>query len=303
VARCNLLICLFMATACASASQALAQNDTPLSANEERTLKPKDTFRECSKCPVMTVVPAGSFTMGSPASEPGHGSEEGPQHDVMIAYPLAVGKFDVTRDEFAAFVAATGYNTGSKCYMWYGQWVEKQGFSWRNPGFAQAGSHPVVCINWNDSQAYLNWLNKKTGKDYRLLSESEWEYAARARSTTAYFWGDDIGNNNADCKRCGSQWDDKGTAPVDSFQPNAFGLYDMAGNVDQWTLDCYHDNYDAAPADGSAWTSGDCRGRALRGGSWSDYSDYLRSASRYWAISAVRGISFGFRVARTLRGP
>ena len=275
----------------------------PLSPERERALKPKDTFQECANCPRMMVVPAGSFTMGSPASEPGRITDEGPQHDVTIANPFAVGTFDVTRDEFAAFVTDTGYDTGSKCTIWNGQqYTEKQGLSWRNPGFEQTGSHPVVCISWNDAQAYVTWLNKKTGKDYRLLSESEWEYAARARSTTAYFWGNDIGNNNADCYACGSQWDNKVTAPVGSFNPNAFGLYDMAGNVWQWTQDCYHDSYGAAPADGSAWTSGDCSRLVFRGGSWGSNPLALHSAYRR-GTTDVRASFIGFRVGRTLVAP
>ncbi len=246
--------------------------------------------------------------MGSPATEPGRSDHEAPQHTVTIAKQFAVGTFDVTRDEFAAFVTDTGYNTGSQCRIWVGQqWTEKQGFSWRNPGFEQTGSHPVVCISWNDAQAYVNWLNKKTSRDYRLLSESEWEYAARAGTTTAYFWGNDIGKNNADCIGCGSQWDYKETAPVGSFKPNAFGLYDMAGNAAQWTQDCYHDSYDVgydtAPADGSAWTNGACGGRVLRGGSWLYPPRALRSASRGEGPADARGISIGFRVGRTLLTP
>jgi formylglycine-generating enzyme required for sulfatase activity len=139
-----------------------------------------------------------------------------------------------------------------------------------------------------------------TGKPYRLLAEAEWEYAARAGTTTAYSWGDEIGNGNANCKRCGSQWDDGGTSPVGSFKPNAFGLYDMAGNVWQWVQDCYHDNYVGAPTDGSAWTSGDCSQRMGRGGSWFTGPEDLRSAYRGWTTTGDRSNNLGFRIARTL---
>lgn len=159
---------------------------------------------------------------------------------------------------------------------------------------------PVINVNWGDGQAYVAWLSRLTGKAYRLLTEVEFEYAARARTTTAYFWGDEIGKNNANCDGCGSQWDDKQTAPVGSFAPNTFGLYDIHGNVWQWLEDCYHENYDGSPADGSAWiVGGKCRFRGLRGGSWLSLPRWLRSAQRF-AMTDGRGSTLGFRVARAL---
>jgi formylglycine-generating enzyme required for sulfatase activity len=272
-----------------------------LSPRQELALKSKDTFQECSQCPQMLVVPAGSFTMGSPASEPERDDYEGPQHQVTIARAFSVGKFDVTRDEFAAFVHETGYDAGSKCRVYSGTaWTEKDGLSWRALGFAQTGSDPVACVDRSGAQAYVNWLQKKTGKGYRLLSESEWEYAARAGTTTAYYWGDALGINNADCNVCGSQWDAKTTAPVGSFAPNPLGLFDMAGNVDQWVADCWSKSYDGAPADGSASTSGDCGLRPIRGGSWFSSPGYLRSAWRLGINTDYRSNNIGFRVARTL---
>ena len=139
-----------------------------------------------------------------------------------------------------------------------------------------------------------------TGRPYRLLTEAEWEYAARAGSTTAYFWGDEIGKGNANCSGCGSQWDDRETSPVGSFKPNAFSLYDMAGNVWQWVEDCYHDNYNGAPTDGSAWTIGDCNRRVVRGGSWYYSPQNLRSALRSWLTTINRDGNVGFRLGRTL---
>jgi len=159
----------------------------------------------------------------------------------------------------------------------------------------------VIDVSWHDAELYVAWLSRLTGKEYQLLSEAEWEYAARAGATTAYYWGDDIGQGNANCDGCGSQWDEKQTAPVGSFKPNAFGLYDMAGNVLQWVEDCYHDSYEEAPNDGSAWVSGgDCGGRVLRGGSWDLNSRLLRAASRVRYIAVFRLSNVGFRLGRTI---
>ena len=153
-----------------------------------------------------------------------------------------------------------------------------------------------------DAQQYVAWISKLTGKPYRLLSEAEWEYAARAGTQTAYSWGDEIGKGNANCNGCGSQWDGRQTAPVGSFAPNAFGLYDMHGNVWEWVEDCYHDNYDGAPTDGSAWTAvGDCTYRVVRGGSWQDLPSDLRAANRHRRHSdVIQRKELGFRVVRTL---
>jgi len=256
-----------------------------LTADEACALQRGDVFKECADCPAMVVVPAGSFTMGSADSESGRYPGEGPRHEVKIAAPFAAGKFDVTKDEFAAFVKDTGYDAGA---------------NWKNPGFTQTGSHPVVTVNWGDANAYVKWLSTKTGATYRLLSESEWEYAARAETTTAYFWGDAVGTNNAHCDGCGSRWDNKQTSPVGSFAPNAFGLYDMHGDVWQWVQDCYRDSYNGAPNDGSPIVFGECGRRVVRGGSWYDFPRNLRAASRDGCDPSIRYIGLGFRVARTL---
>ena len=187
----------------------------------------------------MIVVPAGSFMMGSPSTEKGRYDNEGPQHLVTFARPFAVSKFEVTFDEWDTCVA-------------YGDCA--QGIS--DSGWGR-GQRPVINVNFDDAQRYVAWLSRMTGKPYRLLSEAEYEYAARAGTQTAYPWGDEIGNRNANCDGCGSQWDGKQTAPVGSFPPNQFGLHDMIGNVFEWTEDCFHNNYERAPADGSAWTEGD----------------------------------------------
>jgi formylglycine-generating enzyme required for sulfatase activity len=299
-----------------------ARPSCPLSAAEERALKPKDSFKECDTCPEMVVVQSGSFTMGSPASEPGRYDYEGPQHTVTINRQFAVGKFEVTVDQFAAFVKETGYDAGSKCWTFEaGKFDERDGRSWRNPGYPQQGSHPAACLNWDDTNAYVGWLAKQTGKEYRLLREAEWEYAARSTTNPGsgprYSFGED---ENAMCRfgngadqtaketvRGTYQWmffscnDGYAyTAPVGSFSPNGFGLHDMYGNVWEWIQDCYHDSYKGAPADGSAWTSGGCGRRVLRGGSWYYFPGNLRSASRVGYASDYRRDVNGFRVARTL---
>jgi formylglycine-generating enzyme required for sulfatase activity len=269
-----------------------ARSATPLTTAQERALKRRDSFKECADCPEMVVVPAGSFTMGSPKDEWNRNSDEDPQHVVRIRQPFAVGKLHVTRDQFAAFANETRFAA--------------PGCDWRNPGFAQEGSHPVVCVNWDDANAYANWLAKKTGKPYRLLSEAEWEYAARGRTSPGSyprFWFGDNGNDlcwygnfvGSDAG-CNDGYDR--TSPAGHYAPNAFGLYDMFGNAWQWTADCYHDSYNGAPADGSPWTTGSCNGRVVRGGSWGSLPRELRAAfrSRYTFGDDV----FGFRVARTL---
>jgi formylglycine-generating enzyme required for sulfatase activity len=261
----------------------------------ERALKPKDAFKECDKCPEMVVVAPGSFTMGSPASEQGRDIDESPQHNVTIAKPFAVGRFAVTFDEWDACAADGGCN----------------GYRPQDLGWGR-NLRPVINVSWDEAMAYVAWLSRKTGKQYRLLTEAEWEYAARAGSTTAYYWGDEIGRGNANCApvgklECGSIWDNKQTAPVGSFAANAFGLYDMAGNVWQWVQDCYHNNYNGAPTDGSAWTTGNCYGaleddlqRVIRGGSWISGPLNLRSAGRFRNTFSSRGNLLGFRVGRRL---
>jgi formylglycine-generating enzyme required for sulfatase activity/energy-coupling factor transporter ATP-binding protein EcfA2 len=253
-----------------------------LSANSEQALKPGDRFRECSTCPEMVVIPAGAFMMGSPENEEGRNEDESPQHHVTIAKPFAVSKFDVTFDEWDV------------CYELRGCRNRPDDGGWGR------GNRPVFNESWYDAEDYAKWLSKETGKDYRLLSEAEWEYAARAASQTVHYWGDALGTGNANCFGCGSQWDGKQTAPVGSFPPNAFGLYDMAGNLYQWVQDCTHDDYDDAPTDGSAWTGKDCRGRVMRGGSWFDRPESVRSANRYGLPADFLYNGVGLRIARPL---
>jgi formylglycine-generating enzyme required for sulfatase activity len=220
--------------------------------------------------------------MGSPESEPGRNDDEGPQHKVTIAKPFAVSKFEVTFAEWDACVDAGGCEHRPTDAGW------------------GRGTRPVLDMSWNDvTQQYLPWLTRVTGQTYRLLSEAEWEYAARGGKTTRYSWGDDPGANNANCRECESQWDFKQTAPVGSFKPNDFGLYDMHGNVWEWIDDCYADNYIDAPNDGTARTSASCRYRILRGGGWYGSAKDMRAARRMWYVPDAR-LREGFRVARAV---
>ena len=222
---------------------------------------------------------------GSSARERGH-SDERPLHRVHIDYQFAVGVYEVTFDEWYACLDAGG------C----GNYIpDIPSDSWGR------GNRPVVNVSWDDAQSYVRWLSERTGKTYRLLSESEWEYVARAGTETAYSWGDSISVNRANCDGCGSQWDDKQTAPVGSFEANAWGVYDMHGNVWEWVQDCWNDNYSGAPADGSAWESEECSRRVLRGGSWYFRPRNLRSAYRIRFTSVFRNFfnGIGFRVARS----
>ncbi|MGD0184057.1 MAG: SUMF1/EgtB/PvdO family nonheme iron enzyme [Roseiarcus sp.] len=259
-----------------------------LTAEAERALKPLASFRECAKdCPEMIVVPAGEYTMGSPATENGRFDDEGPQRKVTIAKPFAVSKFDVTFADWQACVSAGGCpNVGD------GGFVGDQSLP--------SGTKPVNNVSWDHAQQYVAWFSMMTGQPYRLLTEAEWEYAARAGAATAYFWGDDIGKGNANCNGCGSAWDYREPAPVGSFNPNRFGLYDMAGNLSQWVQDCYHVNYNGAPVDGSAWTTGNCIRRVVRGGAWNIAPVGIRSAARSRHPSVFLSGGTGFRVARTL---
>jgi formylglycine-generating enzyme required for sulfatase activity len=256
-----------------------------LKSEAERALKPLASFRECAKdCPEMVVVPAGEFIMGSPSTEKGRYDDEGPQRTVTIVKSFGVSKFDVTFAEWDVCVSIGGCRQEGRA---------------NDAGWGR-GTRPVINVSWDDAQQYVAWLSKMTGKPYRLLTEAEWEYAARAGNITAYYWGDEIGKQNANCNGCGSEWDNRQTSAVGSFKPNEFGLFDMAGNVWQWVQDCYHDNYNEAPIDGSAWASGDCSSRVVRGGSWNDVPQGLRAAIRIGIPTVDRNSGLGLRVGRTI---
>ena len=272
-------------------------------------------FRDCAECPELVVVPAGSFKMGSPESEAGRYDDEGPVHRVGIGRPFAVGVYEVTRGEYSRFVSATGHSSGNSCVTYEGgEWKGRSGRSWRNPGFSQGNEHPVVCVNWDDAKAYVRWLSEKTEKAYRLLSESEWEYVARGGRKTARYWGEserrqcgyanglDLETKEHFSARTVVDCHDGHvhTSPVGSYKRNQYGLHDVLGNAWEWVEDCWNEDYRGAPADGSAWESGNCGRRVLRGGAWSHDARNLRSANRGWGGTGGRNLYDGFRVARTL---
>ena len=240
----------------------------------------RDALKGGGKGPEMVVLPTGRFRMGD---LDGSGEKnERPVHTVTISRRIAMGQYPVTFEDYDRYVSAMG---AERPY---------------DEGWGR-GSRPVIYVNWHDAQAYAAWLSKQTGKRYRLPSESEWEYAARAGTETAYSWGNEIGVNRANCNGCGSRWDDKQTSPVGSFEPNAFGLYDMHGNVWEWVEDCWHSNYEGAPSDGSVWTSGgDSSWAVVRGGSWFYNPQYLRAAFRGGDSPSVRNSDDGFRLVQDL---
>lgn len=265
-------------------------------------------LRDCrdDTCPWLVVIPAGKFLMGSPANEEGRSDDEGPQHEVTIAKPLAVMEAEVTRGQFAAFVKAKDYKQASG------------GCAWNAPGFDQTDAHPVVCISWNDAQAYIKWLAGKTGQGYRLLSEAEWEYAARAKTPTRYSFGDkdadlcayaNIADKSANVAgNVAATWATDVcsdgfayTAPVKTYKPNAFGLFDLHGNAWEWVQDCWHGDYNGAPVTGVSWET-NCKEerRVLRGGGWGIGPSIARAADRDWDTPGYRVNYTGFRLARTL---
>ena len=243
----------------------------------------REHFQDCPACPEMVVIPPGSFRMGCLSDDDSCPAGERPVRIVRIPQPFALSKHEVTFADWDACVAAGGCG----------------GYRPTDRGWGR-GNRPVIHVSWRDAQAYASWLSEETGEPYRLPSESEWEYAARAGTVTKYSWGDLIGRNRANCDGCGSRWDDDRTAPVGSFAPNPFGLHDMHGNVWEWVEDCWNGSYSGAPSDGGAWLSGDCAKRVLRGGSWGVKPRLLRSALRGWNSPGDRLNSIGFRVARTL---
>ncbi|MFP6743213.1 MAG: formylglycine-generating enzyme family protein, partial [Alphaproteobacteria bacterium] len=249
-----------------------------------------EVFKDCDVCPEMVVVPAGSFMMGSPSGEKDRGNDEGPQHRVTIPASFAVGKYEITFTEWDACVAGGGCG----------------GYRPKDNGWGR-GEHPVINVSWKNAKSYVAWLSRKSRQEYRLLSEAEWEYAARAETATPFHFGLTISTDQANYD--GRQTYGNGrkgiyrkkTVPVGGFPANSFGLFDMHGNVREWVEDCWHKNYSRAPSDGRAWTSGgDCSLRVRRGGSWLSSPRYLRAAFRGRDGDDYRYDDIGFRVARTL---
>ena len=281
---------------------------------------PGDVFKDCEICPEMVVIPQGRFTMGTPQSKVVRDDDEGPRHDVSISYAFGVSKFEITNAQFGAFADTQEVWSPGGCRLWQGngmvsKWVLTENADWRDPGFEALSSSPVACVNWNDAQAYIAWLSALTGRTYRLLSEAEWEYAARASTDKRFHFGNAYRllcqyGNTAD-RQMNAPWAsdacDDGfgarTSPVGSFAPNSFGLFDLNGNVWEWVEDCWNDSYRGAPNDGEPWLDGDCGRRVSRGGAWDSVSAFARNANRRWNPIDYRVSNTGFRVARDLGAP
>ena len=282
-------------------------------------------FRDCADCPEMVIVPAGASFIGSPQSvtqlegvPAKRSNRERPVHRIRIAKAFGIGKFEVTRHQYGHFVSAAGYRKSGGCKYWTGDKFETaDSKNWQDPGYTQGDQHPAVCISWDDAKAYTNWLASKTDKPYRLPSEAEWEYAARAGAGTPRFWGsapkdacgfanvfDLTGARSGDFPtmaphKCNDGYEQ--TAPVGSFQANGFGLHDTAGNAWEWTEDCWHQTLAGAPNDGSPWVAdGRCTQRVLRGGSWISIARFVRSGNRSKINTDARVYRNGFRIALSL---
>lgn len=292
-------------------------------------------FRDCASCPPMVVVPAGQFVMGAELAEsralglPDYWAvREQPRHRVVVDTAFAIARYEITREQFAAFSRDANYEPASGCWHFIGsEWLFDEQRNWRDAKIGQADDHPVTCINWHDAAAYADWLSEKTGEAYRLVSEAEWEYAARAGTETAYWFGDDpavicrfVNLGDLDT-RDRFRWDKteikydvmddwKGqpcrdghatTAPVTSTSPNPFGIHGLLGNANEWVADCYHENYADGPATQRARvTSGDCGLRVMRGQGWTGMAAGTRPAFRLKMNATDRRFTFGFRVARDL---
>jgi formylglycine-generating enzyme required for sulfatase activity len=287
-----------------------------------------DALGEGGSAPELVVIPAGSFEMGSPRDEADRKNNEGPRHRVQLAHGFAMARAEITVAQFRAFVEATGYVASAlqagRSTLYderTGSMAERAGIGWQDDhgGKRAAGNLPVVHVSWNDAKAYADWLSRETGESYRLPSEAEFEYALRAGGGTRYPWGDEaparvVANLTGDKDRSASsrtwsnafpRYDDGfwGPAPVRSYEPNAFGVHDIDGNVSEWVEDCWHDSYQRAPDDGTPWVNPGCNRRVLRGGSWASAPDQARSAFRLSATPGSTNARLGFRVVRELVAP
>ncbi len=254
-----------------------ARGDVILVQAQSTAPEPGEVFRDCPDCPEMVVVPPGDFEMGSRDSP-----YESPPHKVTIGNPFAIARRETTFNEWDACVAGGGCKYRPDDHGW------------------GRGSQPVIDVSWEDAKAFAAWLSQKTGRKYRLPSEAEWEYSARAGTTSKFWWGKDVGKANANCDGCGDAPVHK-TMPVGSFRPNGFGLYDTSGNAYEWVEDCWNDNFTKAPKDGSAWTTGQCGQHVLRGGSFANKFTAATSAARFRYDLDVRYYANGFRILRDLQ--
>ena len=272
-----------------------------------------EVFRDCPICPLMKALPAGQFTQGAAQEDADATALERPRHAVNIAYPLGMGVYEITVGEYREFAEATHHRSAG-CQTYDGTWQARSELNWNNVGYAQTANYPVVCVSWRDASEYAAWLSRKTSQRYRLPSDSEWEYAARAGSAASRPWS----SNTAAACTAANVADQTAakqfpgwkvhpcsdgyvySSPVGSFQPNEFGLYDMLGNVFEWVQDCWHEDYRGAPTDGSAWLTGDCSQRGLRGGSWFTAPALVSTSARNRFEDTYRSNSVGFRLVREI---
>ncbi|MEQ9258631.1 MAG: SUMF1/EgtB/PvdO family nonheme iron enzyme [Roseovarius sp.] len=276
-----------------------------------------ERFRDCETCPEMVALAGGQLLMGAPAERIAagdHSADQGPQRLVSVA-PFALGRHEVTRAQFSAFLEASGHARPSGCITWEdGVESDRADRSIDDPGYSQGPDHPAVCLTWHDAQAYVDWLARETGKPYRLPSEAEWEYAARAGSDARFSFGADVeaicrydNIADADARARWPSWETVAcsdgvifTAPVGSFEANGFGIADLYGNAREWVRDCWHTTYDNAPATSEAWVDAGCDRRVARGGSWDSKPSLVASSWRLSMPSGTRHFLYGFRVARDL---
>lgn len=287
--------------------------------NDLQRLAAGTVFRDCADCPEMVVIPSGTltFTLGPADGDTGQANGEWPALAVALPEAFGMGKYEVTRAQFARFALESGHAPAGGCFVWNGRnYGQDASRDWRNPGFEQTANDPVVCVNWNDAKAYADWLTNKTGVRYRLPTEVEWEYAARAGRQTPRPWGDNASDacryaNVADASTrrdvpgTAGSWafhecDDRHayTAPAGSYLPNAFGLYDMMGNAWEWTEDCPTDEYAGGPSSRREGPLAECSQRVLRGGSWVDNPPLVRYDFRFRIGAEDRDFYIGFRVTR-----
>ncbi|WER44987.1 formylglycine-generating enzyme family protein [Cupriavidus sp. WKF15] len=270
------------AGAAASATQPSRAGSTAAGAvntgSERKPVEVKGEIHDCPVCPVLVSLPAGSFTMGSNASDPA----EKPAHHVTISQPFAIGRYEVTVEQWNACVDTGGCDRIATVAN-------------------SAKSAPIRDVSWDDAQQYVAWLSKTTGKTYRLPTEAEWEYAARGGTASAFWWGDQMRKGTANCKDCGDPWNQDAPANVGSFAANPFGLYDVNGSVWEWVRDCWHSSYKNAPVDGRSWEEASCGARVIRGGSWREGASYMVSSTRFKYSASVRQSQNGFRVARDVK--
>lgn len=274
---------LFLAAAIATALMLLqptsSEAQTPgaslLAKAAEKTGKP---FKECAECPEMVVIPPGNYTMGRDDGK----SVETPAVPVAVLKSFAMSRYEITWDEWLACVEAGTCTQVPDDHEW------------------GRGQQPIMNITWQDANDYAGFLTEKTGQAYRLPTEAEWEYAARAGTETHFFWGDTAGTYNANCRKCGTPWDGKGNAPVGTFKPNPFGLHDMNGNVWEWMQDCWNPTHDGAPTIARARTDGDCERRVIRSGSWYYIPRLMAATYRDRHPANLFSYNIGIRVVRDL---